>query len=72
MSRLKAPLDPAPYGGKRNYLCPVSEFNASQGFWIYHVAQKGEAMFRGVAAMAGEQSWLQLEASLEEVAVAQV
>lgn len=72
MSRLRAPLNPAPYGGKRNCLCPVSEFNASQGFWIYHVAQKGEAMFRGVAAMAGEQSWLQLEASLEEVAVAQV
>lgn len=32
-------------------------------------------MFRAVAAMAGEQSWLQpeeQEASLEEVAVAQV
>lgn len=29
-------------------------------------------MLRAVAAMAGEQSWLQLEASLEEVAVAQV
>lgn len=72
MSRLRAPLNPAPYSGKRNCLCPVSEFNASQGFWIYHVAQKGEAMFRAVAAMAGEQSWLQLEASLEEVAVAQV